>query len=259
MSAASGATQLSQAHRPIFGTQGTMRLRRGSPSILAPLWREVRRLAVIAPTAAAASVLACSGGGDGTPIPDTRAAGTAAATGAHTRAEAALLTAADLKNGWVTSPPQSFAVTNDVCDKHVNYGDNLEQASTALERQNDGLFEMVAVYRPGQASTIADRVRAAFDDCQQWTSTQSGGPSSQFRSSPLLLPTYGDETVAARISVLITPGDIKGQEDFVLIRRGDTLAILSHLSEKFSDVTDTTQLADAADRKLAAYLAPPAE
>lgn len=236
-----------------------MRFRRGTLSILAPLWMEMRRLAVIAPTAAAASVLACSGGGDGTAIPDTRAASSAAANGAHTASEAALLTAADLENGWVTSPPQSFAVTNDVCDKRVDYGNNLEQASTALERQNDGLFEMVAVYRPGQAATIADSVRAAFDACQQWTSTQSGGTSSQFRSSPLLLPTYGDETVAARISVLITPGDIKGEEDFVLIRRGDTLAILTHLSEKFSDVTDTTQLADAADRKLAAYVASAAE
>ncbi len=219
-------------------------------------------IALVIVTLAAAP--ACGGGGSasptaaptGAPSVDATAAVAAspAAQGSATPAiAAAVLATSDLPAGWVGGRLQQPQITTNACDVTFDTLASRARWRTVFINGQAGIFESVAAYGPGDAQRAVEQIRSAFASCQQWSRVLNNNRLATYTWSKLdNVAPPADETLAYTVHIAITPPRSEGTDEFVVVRHGDVVMILSHLMTGTGDVAVTRGFVQKADRKVAA-------
>lgn len=207
---------------------------------------------------------ACKGGGttSGTPVSAPTGAATSAAaaspdaqgsTTAEPALAAALLSTSDLPAGWVSGRLQQPQVTTNVCDVTFDTLASRARRRAVFINGQAGIFESVAAYAPGDAQRAVEQVSAAFASCQQWSRVLNNSRLATYTWSKLdNMAPPADEALAYTVNIAITPPRTEGTDEFVVVRHGNVVMILSHLTAGTGNVAVTRGFVEKADRKVAA-------
>jgi hypothetical protein len=128
---------------------------------------------------------------------------------------------------------------------------DFERQASAL--QVTQVNDTVDALPPGQARTAVDQVQTSLSSCTDFTTTIDNQPVT-FHVSPLSFPRLDDQTLAIYFTAQPQGAVLAGATiaaQFIVIRQGNNLAVLTNVALPTADTALTETLA----RKQAAKLA----
>jgi hypothetical protein len=194
-----------------------------------------RRLPIIAATAAALLLSACSGGGQAVTVgeaPETTHSAAPVEQGVKRQltedeALAALPTIEQIGAGWAEGKagegessgeePEPATFSPEQCNFAVAGGDvsGLQPVDSELKPvaevqaefhlPGESAFDVqgaavkIASYAEGIDTSKIEAIASRLEECSEFTSTSSDGVTSKMEIFPLSLPNYGDKTLAFRL------------------------------------------------------------
>lgn len=169
--------------------------------------------------------------------------------------ESVLLTIEDVPTGYATYTDPSPDDDTGFCDGHDPVVDHPELAKAEAQFSQGGetgpfLIEIVAAYSPDEAEAFMGSARDALNACQTYTEPNADGTTATITLSPISFPSFGDETLATRITV--TSGVVSGVGDIVYVRNGNSVFYIATLGLGGNDTTVTEAMTRAAQAKIEA-------
>ncbi|MGN6299603.1 MAG: hypothetical protein ACTHN8_00735 [Angustibacter sp.] len=168
-------------------------------------------------------------------------------------AQALLVSASDLPDGFRDSGGQSPGYAQQVCGVDIEPTAPVRTADARFSQGPLGPFveQRVRVYADDSATAMMARLRRALATCDHYDLPASAtAPAARIDVRPLSLPTFGEESLAWRQTPRTT---LPVTTDVVLIRSGRTVVLVTSYALKQAPDDDTARVAaQAAARRLSA-------
>lgn len=182
---------------------------------------------------------------------------------ARTAVTAALLTPAELGDGYTSNPA--------LADKNPATGLNTSLQDCAKADPDPGaitaqqvyqgaaigpfVVETVTATQPATASTLMDRLREVIKNCHQFDGEMAGGIKLVVTIDALSVGRVGDDTVAYRLTATVPGAGAALYAHMVTARSGGLVVLVSLMQMTSPDVAVTETMMKAAMAKAQAKLA----